>query len=86
MFLNKQTKQALADCTADTPSVIQDGNITSGKYGRIISTTREQYKINGGKENTEGLNWLKVVRIEYQAALQSDSNRLITAWAKQNLK
>jgi hypothetical protein len=86
VFLSKKAKHSLSEHTADTLAVINDSNITSGKFGRIISTTRKQYKLNGGKENTDGLNWLKVVRREYQKALSSDNNNLVTAWARQNLK
>lgn len=86
VFLSKEAKQKLIEHAIDTFSVLTDSNITSGKFGRIISTTRQQYNLNGGKENTTGLNWLKVVRTEYQKALSSDSNFLITAWARQNLK
>jgi hypothetical protein len=63
---------------------IQDIKRT-GKFARIISTTREQYSANGGTQNTDGLNWLTVVREEYKKAWNTDKNNLMIAWAKQNL-
>lgn len=67
-------------------SVINIDNIArTGKYARIISTTREQYKAYGGTKDTTALHWLTAVREEYKKALQSDTNLLILSWAKQNL-
>jgi hypothetical protein len=86
VFLKKNIKDLLSKKGIDTMAALIDSNIMSGKFGRIISTTREEYKLNGGKENTNGLNWLKVVRTEYQKAIGSDNNNLITAWARQHLK
>jgi hypothetical protein len=56
-----------------------------GKYARIQSTTREQYKAAGGREDVEGTNWLEVSRKLYQKAWNSDTNELMTAWVKANL-
>lgn len=64
----------------------------SGTYGRIASTTREQYYQNGGKKNVghtksdRNMAWLEVVRDLYKKALSSDENELLTAWAKEKLK
>ena len=56
------------------------------KYGRIISTTRLDYKKLFPAADTTGLNWSTIVRTEYKKALQSDINWLIVAWAKDNPK
>ena len=65
----------------------------TGRYARICSTTREQYKANGGimevgtgdSEETRSLKWLKAVRKEYQKAWNSSRNQLMIAWARENL-
>lgn len=56
-----------------------------GKYARIQSTTREQYKAAGGTEDVEGTKWLEVSRRLYQKAWNSETNELMNAWAKANL-
>lgn len=63
----------------------------SGKYGRICSTTREDYIANGGTEdvgnvNDRKLKWLEVVRELYKKAWNSDRNELMIAWAKSHLE
>jgi hypothetical protein len=58
----------------------------TGKYARIISTTREEYNTIYPSVNTKGFNWLNVVREEYQKALKSNTNNLMIAWAKSRLK
>lgn len=66
---------------------INTSNITgAGKYARIISTTREEYRVLYPTVDTKGTNWLTVVREEYQKALKSDQNNLMIAWAKSRLK
>ncbi|OQY96813.1 MAG: cellulase [Sphingobacteriales bacterium UTBCD1] len=62
----------------------------TGQYGRISSTTREDYKAGGGKEDAGDKNdrkqkWLEVVRELYKKAWNSDRNELIIMWAKQHL-
>lgn len=62
----------------------------TGQYGRIASTTREDYKANGGTEdvgdkNERKQNWLNVVREFYQKAWKTDRNELIIMWAKEHL-
>ena len=65
----------------------------TGRYARICSTTREQYKANGGtmevgtsdSEQTRIHAWMDAIREEYQKAWNSDFNMLIIAWARQNL-
>ena len=59
----------------------------TGRYARICSTTREQYKAAGGAKDVgdsenRKLYWLEVVRGLYKKAWKSDSNELINAWAK----
>ncbi len=56
-----------------------------GKYARIQSTTREQYKAAGGTEDVEGIKWLEVSRKLYQNAWNSETNELMNAWARGNL-
>jgi len=63
----------------------------SGRYGRIASTTREDYKNCGGTEdvgdaNDRKLKWLEVVRELYKKAWKSDRNELIICWAKNHLE
>jgi len=55
------------------------------KYARIQSTTREEYRAAGGKEDVDGLRWLDVSRKLYQEAWGKDRNELMIAWAKANL-
>lgn len=62
----------------------------TGRYGRIISTTREMYLGNGGREDVgdagnRKLKWLEVVKELYKRAWRSDKNELMIAWARQNL-
>ena len=69
--------------TSDNLFLITNNNIRrTGKYARIISTTREEYNVLFPDRNTEGKEWLNVVREEYKAALISDTNHLMIAWAK----
>jgi hypothetical protein len=68
-------------------SLITDDNIRkTGKFARIISTTRPEYNSKFPNKNTNGMEWLNVVRDEYKLALQSDTNNLMIAWAKGKLK
>ena len=70
-----------------TPNDISLGNVErTGKYARIISTTREEYNKIFPNVKTDGLAWLGVVRTEYQKALKADTNNLMLAWAKGRLK
>lgn len=76
VFLNNRTITNLFDAN----------NITgAGQYARIISTTREQYNAKFPEVNTQGMIWLEVVKAEYQAALKSDKNNLMIAWASGKL-
>ena len=72
--------------TTDDLSLITNSNIRkTGKYARIISTTREEYNSLFPNKNTDGMEWLNVVREEYKSALNSDTNNLMIAWAKGKL-
>ncbi len=53
-------------------------------YGRIISTTREQYNALFPQTGTQGNEWCNVIREEYKKALHADINWLIHAWVKAN--
>lgn len=64
----------------------------TGLYGRICSTTREEYTKAGGKLpvgnssiGNRKITWLSAVRDLYKKALSANENELITAWAKFNL-
>lgn len=62
----------------------------TGQYGRISSTTREDYIASGGTEDVGSKDdrkqkWLEVVRELYKKAWQSDRNELIIMWAKIHL-
>lgn len=62
----------------------------TGQYGRISSTTREDYKNCGGTEDVGSKEdrkqkWLDVVRELYKKAWNSDRNELIIMWAKNHL-
>lgn len=66
--------------TTDDLSLITNSNIRkTGKYARIISTTREEYNAKFPNKNTDGMEWLNVVREEYKSALTSDTNNLMVA-------
>jgi len=79
VFLNQDTDNDL--------SLITNNNIRkTGKYARIISTTREDYNAIFPDKNTNEIEWLNVVREEYKTALNSDKNELMIAWAKGKLK
>ena len=67
-------------------SVTEDKITTTKRFGRIISTTREQYNALFPGIDVTDHKWRDAVREEYKKALRSDSNNLITAWAKANLK
>lgn len=63
----------------------------TGRYGRIISTIREDYKTWGGKEDVgdgdnRKLKWLEVVRELYKKAFRSDRNELMIIWAQSRLE
>jgi endoglucanase len=48
-------------------------------FGRIISTTREDYKSILPNVNTDKTAWIKVVSEEYKKAMKSEENNLIYA-------
>lgn len=61
----------------------------TGKFARVASTTREQYRANGGTvdvgtSSNRKLAWLGVVRGLYQQAFRSDRNELLIAWLRAN--
>jgi hypothetical protein len=63
----------------------------TGQYARIGSTTREDYKANGGAEDAGSKDdrkqkWLEVVRALYKKAWHSDHNELIEMWARRHLE
>lgn len=63
---------------------------STGRYARICSTTREQYRAAGGTAEVGSggdrrIEWLRVVRELYQQAWESDRNALMIAWARENL-
>ena len=67
-----------------------DLKVQTGQYARISSTTREDYKANGGKadvgdKDDRKQKWLEVVRELYKKAWNSDKNELIIMWAKEHL-
>ncbi|MDI9857956.1 hypothetical protein [Flectobacillus roseus] len=77
----------LKQTTTDNLSLITNGNIKkTGKYARIISTTREEFNNKFPSKNTRGIEWLNIVREEYKFALQSDTNNLLIAWANGKIK
>lgn len=62
-----------------------------GKYARLQSTTPEQYRSNGGREDVgddskRSPAWLEVNRKLYQAAWAGDRNELMVAWARQQYR
>jgi hypothetical protein len=62
----------------------------SGRYARVQSTTREDYRAAGGTADVgtstnRKLAWLDVVRADYQAAWGADRNGLMIAWARRHL-
>lgn len=81
VYLTKNTKDK-TDLSLITYKNIKG----TGQYARIISTTRQQYNALFPKTDTKGQNWLKVIRKEYKAALSSNKNNLMIAWAKGKLK
>ncbi len=79
-------KMQITFAPENLPRITND-NLSQCYYkGRIISTTRQEYKQAGGKLNVDGLNFMRVVRDEYLKALKSDYNFLIYARAKDLLK
>jgi hypothetical protein len=71
--------QAQLQYTIDAP----ESEVTAtGKYARIQSTTREEYRLAGGSKVTAGGAWRSVVRELYQSAWGKDRNELMTAKAK----
>lgn len=68
-----------------------DIKLQTGQYARISSTTREDYKANGGFEEVgdkgdRRQEWLEVVRTLYKKAWHSDHNELMEMWAKEHLE
>ncbi len=60
------------------------------RYARIQSTTREDYRANGGTVDVgtsedRKATWLDVSRSAYQAAWGHDRNELMIAWARAHL-
>lgn len=77
----------LKEITNDDLSLINNDNIgRTGKYARIISTTREQYNAKFPNKTIAGMDWLNVVREEYISALSTDTNNLMIAWAAGKIK
>lgn len=80
-----------AQLTAEQMQAALSGTVVRvGIYGRIASTTREQYRANGGTVDVgttanRGPAWREVVRGLYQRAWNSDRNELLVAWARANL-
>ncbi|SKA18353.1 hypothetical protein [Sediminibacterium ginsengisoli] len=70
----------------DPDSVTEDKITVTKRFGRIISTTREQYNALFPGIDVTDHKWRDAVREEYKKALNSDTNNLIVAWAKANLK
>lgn len=67
-------------------SQINEENIKgTGKFARVISTTREEYKGKYPAANPEGANWLTVVRDAYKEAMNANVNTLFVAWANGKL-
>lgn len=63
--------------------------VRTGRFARVASTTREQYRANGGTvdvgtSTNRKLAWLGVVRDLYQQAFRSDRNELLIAWLRAN--
>ena len=85
IFKDGVTVYLQKDAEGDLSLINDDNIVRTGKYARIISTTREQYKAYGGIGDTTALHWLSTVRQEYKKAWRSDTNLLILSWAKQNL-
>ena len=66
-----------------------DLKLRTGQYARISSTTREDYKASGGKEDVGSKDdrkqkWLDVVRRFYKKAWNSGRNELIEMWAREH--
>lgn len=79
------TRRQVTDAEQSAALDPQTPLVKAGKYARVSSTLREEYKVAGGILPTENLAWPNAVRKEYQAALNSDRNLLVVAWAKANL-
>jgi hypothetical protein len=82
---HRSEKQPTAAQTEKSLTAVLKEVTWVGRYARIQSTTREQYKAAGGREDVEGTNWLEVSRKLYQKAWNSETNELMTAWVKANL-
>jgi hypothetical protein len=50
-----------------------------GKYGRLLSITRQEYKAHIGPDDTIGAKWVDRIGALYRAAWGQDSNPLVTA-------
>jgi hypothetical protein len=75
---------------AQVDSALTATVLRSFRFARIQSTTREEYRANGGTADVgtsvnRKLLWLQVVRDAYQAAWGKDRNELMIAWARRNL-
>jgi endoglucanase len=58
--------------------------ISTLKFARVQSTTREQYLANGGTRNVTGNAWNEVNRDLYKAAWGHNRNEMMVAWGRAN--
>lgn len=58
--------------------------ISTLRFARIQSTTREQYLANGGTRSVGGNLWNEVSRDLYKAAWGHNRNEMMVAWARAN--
>jgi hypothetical protein len=85
-FEHRMTRPPTA---AEVDSALTGTVLRSFRFARIQSTTREQYRANGGTDDVgtdsdRKLRWLRTVREAYQAAWDQDRNELMIAWARAN--
>lgn len=100
VYLNDESMKAAdnnpTEAMLDYYLTLTDSQLKSytGTYARIVGTTREEYKANGGtvdvgtseSTDTRKVAFLGVVRELYQKAWDTNYNELMIAWAAQNLE
>lgn len=86
VFKDGVTVFLIKNTTEDLSLITNDNIKKTGKFARIISTTREQFNAEFPNIKTNGKEWLNVVRDEYKLAFASDVNNLMIACAREKLK
>jgi hypothetical protein len=76
VFSALELEAALAASVTQTVSV--------DAYARVVGVSRQEFVGSNPDASVDGLNWLSVVRNQYQKAWNSGTNALVEAWLRAN--